>query len=539
MKLKLLFLCFLSISCPRPGAQTLVKDIMKGSNGSFPVFLAASDSNFIFTAENMNGRELWVSDGTAPGTHMISDFAPGSSSSKFDWAKWYPGFGYLLINQVSNSSDYCELWRSDGTDSGTVLLNDSFLKEIDVRDNFVLLKGKVIFAASSTLTGNELWITDGTRDGTRLLKDFFPGKMGAAPNGLTVVDSLLYFIAAVPLYGIEICVSDGTSDGTRMAFDFNPDISSTILPNQINNIIGVDHKIYFLGTKGDSIGYELYATDGTLNGTQLVSDFCHNPRNKDSNGTLVKMNDSVFFITAFSNDFIYKVYRYDTRKKSLVQAKMKNGDSTENYLSAIYPLRHNPIFLMYQQNNGYELWTENPDIRNLDILLDFVPSFNSGCCLIKPVISGPYAYFVFANSLGMDIWQTNGENQNTKIYFNLTKESQLTEIIAFNHKLILFANLNSEFGKELYTLDIPAELRPVKAENAFKIYPNPVSPGSTLSIDNLDPSASVRLIDLYGHVISLIPDDGQINIPEKLPPGIYNLTIENRSFKYSNKLLIL
>src|SRR5207253_2828532 len=63
----------------------LVEDILTyPPNDSFPAHLTNVDGTLFFTANNdpsTNGRELWKSDGSAAGTLMVKDIRAGSSDS--------------------------------------------------------------------------------------------------------------------------------------------------------------------------------------------------------------------------------------------------------------------------------------------------------------------------------------------------------------------------------------------------------------------------------------------------------------------------
>src|ERR671924_137524 len=71
---------------PAAGAQTtavLVKDIFPGSQGSFPLSLTNINGTLFFSANfsgdgvTFDGRELWKSDGTAAGTVLVKNINPG------------------------------------------------------------------------------------------------------------------------------------------------------------------------------------------------------------------------------------------------------------------------------------------------------------------------------------------------------------------------------------------------------------------------------------------------------------------------------
>ena len=57
----------------------LVKDIFPGPDSSFPTDLTNVNGTLYFAAnEGYNGDELWKSDGTAAGTVMVKDIDMGN-----------------------------------------------------------------------------------------------------------------------------------------------------------------------------------------------------------------------------------------------------------------------------------------------------------------------------------------------------------------------------------------------------------------------------------------------------------------------------
>jgi ELWxxDGT repeat protein len=70
----------------------LVKDIRSGRNGSYPSRMTDVNGTLIFSAfKRTHGAEPWRSDGTRSGTVMAADINPGPSSSADD----YSGGSYL------------------------------------------------------------------------------------------------------------------------------------------------------------------------------------------------------------------------------------------------------------------------------------------------------------------------------------------------------------------------------------------------------------------------------------------------------------
>src|SRR5262245_56315860 len=123
MKKILNFLLLFTI-CKISSAQIdLVKDINKGSapTGSEPENFVALNGWMYFTATDINGTELWKTNGTATGTVMVKDIDPGIQSSDPDHLTVFNNALYFSADDGIHGT---ELWKSDGSASGTVMLKD-------------------------------------------------------------------------------------------------------------------------------------------------------------------------------------------------------------------------------------------------------------------------------------------------------------------------------------------------------------------------------------------------------------------------------
>jgi ELWxxDGT repeat protein len=95
----------------------LVKNINGASSGS-PSMLTNVGGTVFFTASDLftTGRELWKSDGTDAGTVLVKDITPGPVST--DIASLTAVGNTLFFLTDSNKS----LWKSSGSAAGTVLV---------------------------------------------------------------------------------------------------------------------------------------------------------------------------------------------------------------------------------------------------------------------------------------------------------------------------------------------------------------------------------------------------------------------------------
>jgi ELWxxDGT repeat protein len=143
----------------------LLADINPADSPSNPTAPIAAGSLAYFIADDgHHGKELWATDGTTQGTHLVIDMAPETASPVM-MNLTAAGDKIFVVDGYSNT----RLWLSDGTEAGTVVLK-SFDAPISKP---VAMGGSIYFALQGTVqrTTTELWKSDGTVDGTIKLAD--------------------------------------------------------------------------------------------------------------------------------------------------------------------------------------------------------------------------------------------------------------------------------------------------------------------------------------------------------------------------------
>ena len=214
-----------------------VKDINPGFEPSIPTtFLRYNHFVFFTATDGVHGTELWRTDGTDTGTVQVADLNPGKFGStpenpiiaRFRLATEDSDdrgmAGDVLVFRAFDNTHGVELFKSDGTAEGTVLIKDINPAGDSFPFNMKQYKGRVYFSADDGIHGAEVWVTDGTEAGTQLLIDLNPGALRSAPQTFTVAGGMLYFVAIVPddphfTVKTQLWRTDGTREGTELVYE--------------------------------------------------------------------------------------------------------------------------------------------------------------------------------------------------------------------------------------------------------------------------------------------------------------------------------
>ena len=238
----------------------LVADVHPGPQDSRLRKLTVAAGYLFFVAQvNEYGWELWRSDGTEAGTILVKDIHPGSGSSGVDELT---AFGEFLFFVAHDGVNHDQLWRSDGTEPGTLVVSAS----VRSPESLVEVDGTLFFIGRDLAGEVGLWKTDGTRAGTVQVKSIDGGR-------LTNVAGTLFLVANDDVHGSELWTSDGTEAGTTMVKDLTPGPGGS----HISSLTPVGRHVYCIADSGD-LGLELLRSDGTEAGTFFVKDIFPGPK---------------------------------------------------------------------------------------------------------------------------------------------------------------------------------------------------------------------------------------------------------------------
>lgn len=252
---------------------------------------------------------LWISDGTDAGTTLLSatvlDVSGSSGADNTDWGR----IGEVTVFVGNSAAEGFELWRTDGTPAGTQMIKAlvpgyDWQRDLYRTPTFgngsgylwthqqVPAGGVLYFIGAALDSGRELWKTDGTAAGTVLVKEFAPG----TADGMTM-QTWPAFGRVAPQSGSARAVfvgpdgglwtTDGTGGGTVRI--------GTYVVNTAYTTLEFKGKVYLAGkTSASATTVGLVETDGTAAGTRMLSEGAFS-----FPGSLTASGDRFYF---FAND---------------------------------------------------------------------------------------------------------------------------------------------------------------------------------------------------------------------------------------------
>ena len=427
------------------------------------------------------GQELWVTDGTEPGTTLLFDINPNGDSHPFGFVE-FDGYQYFTAYDGSVNA----IWRTDGSTTGTIKLKDLAISSpsfshFHVFNNMLLMAindstyGKEVFTfspsdssltllkdinagnpgsnpvflanfnndfyftASDNISGAELWKTDGSESGTVLLKDINPGFTSSFINSPTVANGQLFFVANDGVHYYELWATDGTTPGTHLVIDLD-----TTLSGQYYQLTELNDSLFFIASDGDE-KYGLWRTDGSANGTTLI-------KRLNTSGGLIPDSYQVY-----GEYFYFKTYQYPDGAKIWHSNGTTLGTEILHELNSSdfifkFSISYNGciFFAMPDSVAGYEIFSLDTTNSSLTLLKDFHPA---------NIYSRPTGLFIGQDQfyfsadhglLGKELWTSDGTNAGTQLLKNINRQTQSSNINLFPSidSLLFF-----QARKELYRSD--------------------------------------------------------------------------------------
>lgn len=233
-------------------------------------FSVSGNTMFFGGYDAVNGNELWITDGTATGTHIVKDIKAGTGNS-LPWA--FCKIGSDVFFTCMQTGLERKLWKTDGTAAGTVQV--AVAEPFYILDNAVgIVNNKMIFYAHNTVDGYEPYVSDGTAAGTFMLKDINTGGnswLSQSQNAHLRFNSKYCFFIAYNGSANALWRTDGTSSGTIQLTSNAQAAFSGVSGGSYTDVDESGLWMIEYNSAGSGSNEKIYRSDGTVAGTYQVA----------------------------------------------------------------------------------------------------------------------------------------------------------------------------------------------------------------------------------------------------------------------------
>ncbi len=421
----------------------LVADIHRDEPGSDPLRLTPAGGRLFFGACRTARRSVWVTAGTPESTAEMAETTERCDDFPYE-GQSAAAFGLYFF--VSRVGDRPQLWVSDGTAAGTRVLTQlaapsylaDLLGELDGRLSFLVQRE----------TNVEIWSSDGTPAGTRLdvtlpglYATWFPERV-AAPAGAEA-----YFYGGNLDGDIGLWRTDGTAAGTRR-------LAGGLRLPEDPWYVRAGATVFFKAENQDA-GNELWKTDGTPAGTMRVLGF---PHAFGDHGLVdpVAFQGALYFFGYQGTT--WALYRSDGTAAGTVpiayfDPENEPGEAPRFHLAT---LGDRLLFAAGDEVHGVELWASDGTAAGTRLLKDILPGSASSMPRDLTAAGGRVFFAATDGVRGVELWSTTGIPGGTRMVQDLAPEalsSHPFRLTATANRLYFTAD-DGATGREIWALPL-------------------------------------------------------------------------------------
>jgi ELWxxDGT repeat protein len=396
----------------------VVKDInpVEKPADSAPDSFATLGPAALFSADDgVDGRELWRSDGTEAGTVQVADLCQPSCSGN---PRAFAVVGRLFFFLAADADTFQSLWATDGTRAGTFQLTD----RIAVEGSRTRIGNVLYFVAAENAHGEELWRSDGTAAGTYVVADLRPGIDSSRPRFLTPFKGSVYFAADDGRVGGALWKTDGTAAGTVMVRDPVPALPANAPPAALRVVGG---RLLFVAPTR-KLPQELWASDGTTRGTQVL-------------GGVFSGETTTFLDFSTQGNRLYYVAQGSRKGQELwVSDGTANGTRVLTHLARLEAffgdgynlglprvgLGNRFVFGTVDGPRGAEPWITDGTVKGTRLLRELCPGSCDGLRAVLDIAQPGRLYLTATDGVhGYELWTTDGTRAGTRLVRDLCEEA--------------------------------------------------------------------------------------------------------------------
>jgi len=381
-------------------------------NGSSPAQLRAAGSELFFAAQLTGGPAIGMSDGTSAGT--------SAAPVDYRWSIGALGAAnghYFFDNNVDG------FYASDGTSAGTTKIY-TFM----AYGSFEPLPNGLAFVDHS-----DLWFSDGTIAGTRRLRSFdptayvymFPGSSVAwiaagtelwktdgsdagtvrIPLNPAPAGPIYYFIdAGSSVYFVE---ESSSTHGDRLWRADRNGSNAAILKevaiySGLRFVGATAHMVYFM------VGGKVYRSDGTVNGTiELPAELPAGYDRVCAGGISAAVGDTLFFISSTGSYYapVLKLWRSDGTVAGTAPLQvMSPPQTTDDSCHSLVARGDHVYYTGYDADHGWELWQSDGTAAGTHLTADIYPGPQSSSPLELTLAGNRIFFSADSPNIGRELW---------------------------------------------------------------------------------------------------------------------------------------
>lgn len=393
--------------------------------GSYPSrFFSAGSSTYFFANDGVTGTELWKTDGTASGTYAVTDISPGPASSfsgndndRVSVANL--GETLFFVPHLNGASR--EIWKTDGSPLNAVHVATP-VGQSQAITALASLNGSIIFSVGDyhNPSGAALWRSDGTAAGT------VPFIYGLSTFEFIAMGDALYFRDEHTSTGMWR--TDGTLAGTyRLG-----------APRYVHQGVVKAGSVLYYTADNDGAGRSLWRTDGTFPGTYRIS-------NMNASFGYTPLGNTIIF-AADDGQHGYEIWRSDgTAAGTFMLRDVKQGAEGGGPFG-LASVGGKVYFTATEQYES-ELWSTDGTIAGTaKVNLANPPSQPESLTNVNGTL--------FFTAYGGELWKSDGTSAGTVPLHDLSQNnnwrpSPLTNV---NGKLF-FGGSDARYGLEPWVSD--------------------------------------------------------------------------------------
>ncbi|MBM5818071.1 MAG: hypothetical protein FJ083_16305, partial [Cyanobacteria bacterium K_Offshore_surface_m2_239] len=381
---------------------------------------------------------------------LIKEINPTSSALP----RWFTVLGPWLYFAADDGSGAGwgnhELWRSDGTTAGTVLVREIALPPARAsnpgQQTHAAFQENVYFSASDGVS-EPLWRSNGTASGTSIVNILFPS---VVPNSLTVAGDHLYiaFGGGAPdsyLYrydGIDLVSIRRSSNPGEWGFNpFDP--------------TALGGNLYFT----ENFGNELWRTNGSAIAVRVADPIAPPDGIPRSKRNLTAVGETLFFAAQAGGPGGKELWKYTPGEATTSRVRFIGTGYYPAELTAV----GNRLFFVGDDSQGAELWVSDGSALGTRRVLDINPTAGAGAPGPRrgptqlTAVSEQTVYFSANDgSTGYELWKSDGSASGTSRVMDLNPGpgSSHPKDLIVRGNILYFTASDSFNGRQLWATDI-------------------------------------------------------------------------------------